>query len=183
MSKSEGNVILVKDLTIDANVFRLFTLSTHYRAPIQYTEDVLDNYTTEWDKIHRVYRQLFVHLDLSDLLGATAEASLVVDPIRQAFQDAMDLDFNTPNAITALQDLVKTTNQLLRNKHTEPNDLVAAKALFDDIFEVFGLRAGLTPMEASDKALYHDWVAARAAKDFAEADRLRDLLQDKGILG
>ena len=181
MSKSEGNMILVKDLTIDTNVFRLFTLSTHYRAPINFTDDVLDNYQTEWDKIYRVYNQLHVKLDLLDMLHGNAKIHPDLLQIYKDFLDAMDQDFNTPNAITALQDLVKKTNQLLRIK-TEPEVLLSAKKLFDDFFEVFGLDAGLTPMTKADKALYHDWLEARKDKDFEEADRLRDILQEKGIL-
>lgn len=181
MSKSDGNVILVKDLTIDPNVFRLFTLSTHYRSPINFTEDTLDNYVTEWDKIIRVYKQLFLTLDLEDSLYGNAKIEPDLLVIYKSFLEAMDTDFNTPNAITALQDLVKKTNQLLRSK-TEAEVLLSAKKIFDDFFEVFGLKMELTPLSKDDKKTYLDWEKARKDKDFNEADRLRDILQEKGIL-
>jgi cysteinyl-tRNA synthetase len=178
MSKSEGNVILVKDLTIDPNVFRLFTLSTHYRSPINFTEDVLDNYQTEWDKIIRVYKQLFLQLDLGDMLYGNAKIDPDLLQIYKDFLTAMDQDFNTPNAITALQDLVKKTNQMLRSK-TELEVLLSAKKLFDDFFEVFGLKSGVEPLAKEDKVLYQKWLEARTNKDFAAADSYRDLLQEK----
>jgi cysteinyl-tRNA synthetase len=181
MSKSDGNVILVKDLTVDPNVFRLFTLSSHYRAPIDYTDDVLDNYQTEWDKILRVYKQLFVKLDLSDMLYGNAKIDPDLLQIYKDFLAAMDNDFNTPNAITAMQDLVKKTNQLLRSK-TELEVLLSVKKLFDDFFEVFGLVPGVEAMSKDDKETYQNWLQARKNKDFTTADQLRDILIEKGIL-
>ena len=59
MSKSEGRVILVKDLEVDYMGFRLFTLSTHYRSPINYTDEVLDAYVKDWERMRRVYKQTF----------------------------------------------------------------------------------------------------------------------------
>ncbi len=181
MSKSEGNVILVKDLTIDPNVFRMFTLSTHYRSPINFTEDVLDNYQTEWDKVIRVYKQLYLKLDLADSLYGNAKIDPDLLLIYKNFLEAMDQDFNTPNAITALQDLVKKTNQLLRSE-TELEVLLSAKKLFDNFFDIFGLKPGIEPLSKDDKDLYNDWLSARDNKDFAQADALRNQLLDKGIL-
>jgi cysteinyl-tRNA synthetase len=181
MSKSDGNVILVKDLTIDPNAFRLFTLSTHYRSPINFTDEVLDNYVTEWDKILRVYKALYLKLDLHDMLYGNAKIDPDLLQIYKDFLEAMDTDFNTPNAITALQNLVKKANQLLRS-NTELDVLLSAKKLFDDFFEVFGLKPGVTPLEKGDKEIYIKWEKARKNKDFSTADSLREVLQEKGIL-
>ncbi len=181
MSKSLGNVILVKDLTIDPNVFRLFTLSTHYRAPIEFTDEALQNYVTEWDKIQRVYKQLHRKLDLADSLYGNAKIDPDLLLIYKDFLAAMDNDFNTPNANTALQDLVKQANQMLRSK-TEPEVLLSAKKLFDDFFEVFGLKHGVSELSKDDKQLYHDWQTARSEKDFAKADELRAKLQERDVL-
>jgi cysteinyl-tRNA synthetase len=181
MSKSEGKTILVKDLTIDSNVFRLFTLSTHYRSPINYTDDVLANYEKEWDKILRVYKQLYLKLDLVDMLEGTAKIDADLLGIYKNFLDAMDQDFNTPNAITTMQDLVKRSNQLLRSK-TDPEILLSAIKVFDDMFTVFGLNPNVKPMEKQDKEIYIKWEKARKAKDFAAADIFRTELQEKGII-
>lgn len=181
MSKSEGNVILVKDLTIDPNAFRLFTLSTHYRSPVNFTDEILNSYIGEWDKIMRVYKQLFLQLDLEDMLYGNAKIDPDLLEIFKRFLDAMDQDFNTPNAITAMQDLVKKTNQMLRS-NTELEVLLSAKKIFDDFFDVFGLKTGLEPFTKEDKAIYKKWETARKEKDFATADELRDILVEKGLM-
>jgi cysteinyl-tRNA synthetase len=181
MSKSEGNVILVRDLTIDANVFRLFTLSTHYRQPINYTDDVLSYYETEWEKIIRAYRQLHVKLDVAGELEGTMGNSEDLDNVRLSFHAAMDEDFNTPNAITTLQDLVKRSNQLIRSKASFAL-LRQAKHIYDIIFNVFGLRHNLKPMLDTDRKIFLEWEEARRNKDYDKADELRLILQEKGLL-
>ncbi|MBU1020651.1 MAG: cysteine--tRNA ligase, partial [Firmicutes bacterium] len=181
MSKSEGEIVLVKDLIIDPNAFRLFTLSTHYRSPINYTDEVLVSYEKEWDKLKRTYSSLYLKLDLEDALYENA----IIDPdlllIYKDFLSAMDNDFSTPNVITALQDLVKISNQMLRNK-TENGVILSVIRLFDDIFSVLGLKIDISPLGSSDKETYHLWNKARDEKDFEKADIYRNILQEKGII-
>lgn len=181
MSKSEGASVLVKDLVIDPNAFRLFTLSTHYRSPINYTDEVLNNYVKEWDKITRVYKQLFLKLDLNNGLDINANLSAELGIVENHFVEAMDADFNTPNAITAMQDLVKKTNQLLRSK-TELDVLKSALTLFTDFFGVFGLKVKNHRLSEEDKKTYILWEEARKNKNFEEADTHRKLLLDHGVL-
>lgn len=181
MSKSEGKTVLVKDLTIDPNAFRLFTLSTHYRSPINYTDEVLNSYSKEWDKIIRVYKAIFLKLDLNDNLYANAKIHPDLLEIYKEFLDAMNNDFNTPNGITAMQKLVKVSNQMLRSK-TELDVLLSALKLFNDFFEVFGLKVDVTPLETEDKEIYLLWEKARKEKDFDSADKYRNILQEKGII-
>ena len=181
MSKSEGKVVLVKDLTIDPNAFRLFTLSTHYRSPINYTDEVLDNYLKEWEKIVRVYKQLYLKLDLDDMLFGNAKIDPDLLVIYKDFLNAMDNDFNTPNGITAMQDLVKKTNQLLRTS-TESEVLLSSLKIFNDFLDVFGLKIDVSPLSDDDKKTYINWIKARKEKDFASADKYRDILKDKGII-
>ena len=116
MSKSEGEVVFVKDLDVNPNGFRLYTLSTHYRSPINYTDEALDVYVKEWEKILRTYSAIFLKLDLNDKLYANAKIEPDLLVIFKEFLTAMDNDFNTANAITALQNLNKKANQLLRSK-------------------------------------------------------------------
>ena len=181
MSKSEGKTVLVKDLSIDSNAFRLFTLSTHYRSPINYTDEVLNSYTKEWDKIIRVYKALFLKLDLNDNLYANAKIHPDLLEIYKEFLEAMNNDFNTPNGITAMQKLVKVSNQMLRSK-TELDVLLSALKLFNDFFEVFGLNPDVKELDKEDKETYLLWEKARKEKDFDSADKYRNILQEKGII-
>jgi len=181
MSKSEGKTVLVKDLTIDPNAFRLFTLSTHYRSPINYTDEVLNSYVKEWDKIVRIYKAIYLKLDLADMLYGNAKVDPDLLVIYKNFLDAMDNDFNTANAITAMQELVKKANQLFRSK-TEPEILLSVIKLFDDFLYVLGLNIDASPLAKEDKEVYLNWEKARKEKDFASADKYRALLQEKGII-
>lgn len=181
MSKSEGKTVLVKDLTIDPNAFRLFTLSTHYRSPINYTDEVLNNYVKEWDKITRVYKQLFLKLDLNDSLDITSTIDPDLLSVYKQFLEAMDADFNTPNGITAMQDLVKKTNQLLR-ANTDMSILRSALKLFNDFFSVFGLVVQVARLSQENKDTYKLWEVARKNKEYDKADIYRKTLVDNGVL-
>lgn len=181
MSKSEGEVVLVRDLTVDSNAFRLFTLSTHYRSPITYTEEALDVYVKEWDKIKRIYSSLFLKLDLEDNLVGNAKINPDLLNTYKELLDAMDDDFNTANAITALQNLIKISNQMLRNK-TENDVLLSALKLFEKFFEILGLDFKKQPLSLEDKNTYKLWNKARSEKDFDQSDIYRNILQEKGII-
>lgn len=181
MSKSEGEVVLVKDLTVDPNAFRLFTLSTHYRSPITYTDEALEVYVKEWDKVKRIYSSLFLKLDLEDGLNNNSKIDPDLLKIYKNLLTSMDNDFNTANAITSLQDLIKISNQMLRNK-TENSVLLSALKLFDDFFEILGLKYSKDPLSAEDKETYKLWNKARTEKDFDNADIYRNKLQEKGII-
>ena len=181
MSKSEGQVVLVKDLTVDANAFRLFTLSTHYRSPITYTDEALEVYAKEWEKIKRIYSSIFLKLDLEDNLVGNSKIDPDLLGTYKELLVAMDNDFNTANAITALQNLIKISNQMLRNK-TENDVLLSALKLFEDFFEILGLKYKKHPLSIEDKETYKLWNKARSEKDFASADIYRNKLQEKGII-
>ena len=181
MSKSEGKVILVKDLTVNPNGFRLFTLSTHYRSPINYTDEALDVYLKEWEKILRTYSALYLKLDLNEKLDSTSQRDNDLQIIFDEFTSAMDNDFNTANAITALQNLNKKANLLLRSKATDES-LLSTLEMFNDFFKVLGLKTNKKPLSKEDKAIYKLWNKARKEKDFASADKIRNTLQEKGII-
>jgi len=181
MSKSEGKTILVKDLTVNPNGFRLFTLSTHYRSPINYTAEALDVYVNEWEKIHRTYKALYLKLDLNDMLYGNGKTNPTLLLIFKEFLEAMDNDFNTANAITALQNLNKKANQLLRS-NSELGVILSALKMFEDFFKVLGLKCDQKPLLDDDKETYNLWNKARKEKDFENADKYRLILQNKGIV-
>ena len=181
MSKSLGNMIYVKDLDVDPMGFRLFTLGTYYRAPLNYSEDALTTYVNEWDRLKRTYSQAFYALDLLEYLDETPNAYPEIEQYHDQFIDAMTDDFNTPNALSAMYAVVKILNQKLREEDTFEMILAAFKTL-DTMFSILGLKVVLKRLTKDDRNMYHAWKDARRNKDFDTADRLRAKLTERGIL-
>ena len=182
MSKSLGNFILVKDFPGDMMAFRLFLLSTHYRAPLNFNTEAFHAIQNDWMKTYQAYQTLFRTLDLADAFGSDME---VYDPDIRAMIDDFDhhleQDLNTPNAISVLQALVKTINTQLR----KDADIVLLKQSFKALgymLSILGLSISLSLLSSEDKELYRKWEQMRKAKDFEQADRLRQLLQEKNIV-
>lgn len=182
MSKSLGNVVLVKDLNVNKLAFRMFLLSTHYRSPLNYSQEALDVFVKEWQKDQKSIEQLHRLLDLNDKLEPLVDISSpdLLD-IKKYFVESMESDFNTPNALTALYQLIKAVNQKMRQK-ADFEWLNQAYRLINDILMILGLDFPLTRLTLDDKALIKAWEKARADKDFALADDLRNQLNEKGLL-
>jgi len=161
--------------------FRLFTLGTYYRAPLMYSEDALNTYVNEWDRLKRTYSQAFYALDLLEYLDETHKPYPEIEGLHDQFIDAMSDDFNTPNALTAMYSLVKILNQKLREDDTLEIILAAFKNL-DIMFSILGLKVTLKRLTKDDRGMYHAWKDARRNKDFETADRLREKLNERGIL-
>ncbi|XMB86656.1 cysteine--tRNA ligase [Mycoplasmatota bacterium WC44] len=179
MSKSSGNMILVRDLLkeYDANAYRLLLLSTYYRSPINYTTELMEDFTKEYEKIVRVKKQLFTELDLRDGFN---EGFYDVDSINK-LESAMNNDLNTPNVITGLQGLGKKINVALRNK-SDIDILASLYNTLENYLFVLGIKIDLERMDDETKETYNSWVKARENKDFDSADKYRSKLIDKGIL-
>lgn len=184
MSKSIGNVILVKDLLTDydANVFRLFMLSTHYRQPVAFSYEVMEATKKEWEKIKQAFINLHRHIDLADGWDIDSHTTCQeFETLNLAFHEAMADDFNTANAITALHALVKEVNKLMRSKAQMPKCLEALKllALFH---EILGFELKVNKLSSREKDLFRRWEHARQLKDFQLADTLRGELAAKGLV-
>jgi cysteinyl-tRNA synthetase len=179
MSKSLGNVILVRDLLHQApgEAVRLALLSAHYRQPLDWTGDVLLEARRKLDRLYRALR------DADGWQSAWQEAE--PDAV---FLAALEDDLNTPRALAALFDLARDLN---RCDDPEPRAGLAARLRASA--ELLGLlsadpeawcRGGseCAPDDAEIDALVAARQAARERRDFAEADRIRDELGGRGIL-
>jgi len=181
MSKSIGNVILVKDLLRewDVNVFKLFMISTHYRQPINFSYDVLTSAKIEWEKISQTYHAVKMHNRVNNVEEKATDHKDVMQ-ILSNFNDAMEDDFNTANAVTEVFALVKLLNVNLRAKNESA--LVSGVLALEVMLNVLGLVCEFAGLTDEDVATYHAWIDARNCKDFALADELRAKLQEKGLL-
>ncbi|MDY0139969.1 MAG: cysteine--tRNA ligase [Candidatus Izemoplasmatales bacterium] len=181
MSKSIGNVILVKDVE-EKMPLRYFLLSTHYRSPLNYDEETMLMYIKEWQKLETAVKSLYFQLDLSKEFKENVEIKEkeIVDELNR-FNEAMSEDFNTANAITSLQTMIKLINQSLRKK-LDYNYLNQSLKTITHMINILGLKVDLVKLDDNDRDLYNMWQNARKEKDFEKADSIRKELSSKGIL-
>ena len=189
MSKSLGNFFTVREAAeaYGYETIRLFMLSAHYRSPLNYSADILHQAQNSLDRLYSAED----HLKYLVENGAegdrnAAEAALVdtFDSYRQRFDEAMDDDFNTANAISVLFELVRAINIATADEN-QPTK-AGAQACLDMVHEftdVLGLLYSRKEESLDEKVeqMIADRQAARAAKNWAEADRIRDELNAMGI--
>ncbi len=179
MSKSLGNVVLAKDAIqqYGGNTIRLLLLSTHYRAPVNVTPEIIASNEAELAKMENAYRQLAVAIQLAgEKLPEGPSATI------DSFLEALADDLNTSNALMVLFAAIKETNLVLR---TRPLNLEKAKTLFQslrDMFSILGLHIDSPFLTEEDKRLYESYLAAKSAKDFAKSDEIRQQLMARKIL-
>ena len=174
MSKSLNNFILARDFikNYSSNVIKISMFKTHYRLPLNFTSDLLNEAINIDDKIRNVIKSANVYRNVNNLEFNTN----IKDDI---FEKYMNDDFNTPNVISYLLELVKKLNELIRKNDNNLID-VASKILV--ICDVLGLKYNVDKWHKDDILLYNNWIDARNNKDFDKADLLRKKLIDKNIL-
>lgn len=181
MSKSLGNSLFVKDLPGNKMAFRLFLLSTHYRAPINFNMESLEQYEKDYLRLENTVKSVYRYLDLNDGLVKHEISNGEINAILNRFEDAFQQDFNTPNAITELQAIIKNINIWMR----QGKDLdLLNQALYATLSmtDVLGFQFGLSPLSNENKELIHKWETARREKNFKLADDLRLEMQEKGLV-
>ncbi|HLQ95721.1 MAG TPA: cysteine--tRNA ligase [Pseudogracilibacillus sp.] len=186
MSKSLGNFVLTKDLIsqFDPMVIRFFMLSVHYRHPINFTDALLASAKTSLDRIRNAAINVEHRKKTSTNQGTNQHAWLEkIDQQRQAFEVAMDDDFNTANAITVLFDLAKEANMYLEENQTGTAVLDAYQQAIESFLQVLGITLDQEELlEDKIEALIEERNEARKSKNYARADEIRDLLKEKNIV-
>jgi cysteinyl-tRNA synthetase len=190
MSKSKGNFFTVRDILqeYDGETIRFFLLSGHYRNPINFSRDMMEQAKSGLSRMRNA-KSTLQHLIESarDDPGAAmreeekaAFAGMAV--FRERFNAAMDDDLNTADAVSVIFELISAVNTAVIGGASR----VFAEAclgLLDELAGVLGLLrdAGEETVSAEIMALVEERQAARRAKDFARADEIRDILKAKGI--
>ncbi|MDY0100872.1 MAG: cysteine--tRNA ligase [Bacilli bacterium] len=179
MSKSLGNVILAKDMIeqYGGNVVRLLLLSTHYRAPLNITEEVIKTAQNEWQKIQNTLNQLSVILQLNNI-SLVEKANIDISE----FIKELANDLNTPNALTYFYAQLKAINTSLRQKPLNIKDLLNYFFKLEAMFSIFGFSFKHPLLDENDKMLYNKYLKYKSEKNFAESDRIRKILMEKNIL-
>jgi cysteinyl-tRNA synthetase len=188
MSKSLGNFFTVREImkSYRAEEIRYFILASHYRSPLNYSQENLENGKAALTRLYTTLR---------GITPADADDSLCENYIT-AFHKAMDDDFNSPEAIAVLFEIAREIN---RSRDKDPNKTKVLAGCLRRLGTILGLlqadpdtylretataggdAAGLMPADEVD-ALIARRIGARSAKDWAEADRIRDELDAAGII-
>lgn len=179
MSKSLGNVLWAKDLIVEfgCNVFKWLMLSTHYRNPLNMTDDVIAGVRKEVSKVENATKNASLYLQVNHVPAHDYKKE-TVDAMVKALED----DLNTSLALTQVLDQVKVLNQVMRVREKD-NDVIATEyATLVKMGDVLGFLFEGTKLSEEDIALYEQWNAYKKEKNFDEADRVRKELTERGIL-
>lgn len=179
MSKSLGNVLWAKDLIVEfgCNVFKWLMLSTHYRNPLNLTDDVIAGVRKEASKVENATKNASLYLQVNHVPAHDYKKETV-----DAMVNALEDDLNTSLALTQILDQVKVLNQVMRVREKD-NDVIATEyATLVKMGDVLGFLFEGTKLSEEDIALYEEWNAYKKEKNFDEADRVRKELTERGIL-
>ena len=193
MSKSLGNFKTVREIgqLYDLQVLRLFMLSAHYRSPVNFSAEIMDASASALERIRTAVSSLNFHIKnaygkkTEAEAGMTAEEQAKIEEMgsfRRQFEEAMEDDLNTADALSAIFELVKFAN--VEGKET--SSLPFLQALKEEIVslsDILGLLVDIEEdeLDAEIEKLIEERQAARKAKDFAKADQIRDELLARGI--
>jgi cysteinyl-tRNA synthetase len=192
MSKSLGNFTTIRDLLErhDPQAFRLFILSAHYRTSIDFSEEMLPQWGRSLERIRNVARTIDERLDEMDTAEGGGEDTIcTLGTARRKFLSAMDDDFNTPLAISAVFDLVRDANRSINEKTASRNALLDVEQMLCEFGEILGLSFSSPAAAAWTRDLTGDLIdlitdvrqQLREKRDYALADDIRNRLRDLGI--
>ncbi|RHM61482.1 cysteine--tRNA ligase [Coprobacillus sp. AF33-1AC] len=179
MSKSLGNVIWAKDLLaqLGCNVYKWFMLSSHYRNPLNMTDEIVNNVKKEVAKVENVIKSASLYLQVEGVNDDIYDKEKV-DHMVEALQD----DLNTSLALTAILSQVKVLNQLMRTKDKDSQLISKEYQTLLKMTSVMGFVFEPKKLDEADLNLYKEWLNAKAVKDFEKADAYRGQLIEKGII-
>ena len=188
MSKSLGNFFTVRDVAekYGYEPIRYLMISSHYRSPINYSVDIIEQCKASLTRLHTCRDSLdFALKNAGDGKPENAaEIRAQMESRKQQFIEAMDDDLNTADGLAAVFELVRDINVSVLQSGSKAL-ITEAMKLFDELTGVLGIvypHEQADDLDAEVEKMIEARQAARAAKNWAEADRIRDELKEKGIV-
>lgn len=192
MSKSLKNFFTLEEIfkKFDPEAVRYFLISTHYRSPLDFSEDKLKEAEASLDSLYQTFRQ-------AEGVRHDLQMGLSVGTVPKQFTDAMDNDFNTPEALGTMHELSRDINQAMNNWYREKkggDEILKKCSVLRKCGEVLGLffkKHGRPDLPASVEVMApHDKIeelialreTARKNKQWQKADEFRKKLQDLGVI-
>ncbi len=186
MSKSLGNFKTVREIAdvYGYEVIRYFLISSHYRSPINYNLEIIEQCKSALERLYTCRESL--DFALKNAAGDTDDEELIklFNSRREQFIAAMDDDLNTADGIAAVFELVKDINTKVLDKSVSKSVCRAACDVFDELCDVLGIlyNRKSNNLDSEVEALIEKRQQARANKDWATADKIRDDLKAMGII-
>lgn len=188
MSKSLGNFFTVRDISekYDLQVLRFFMLSAHYRSPLNFSADLMEASKNGLERILTAVDKLTDYMDSAkdlDMTQAEKENGQTVKGLIKKFEDEMDDDFNTADAISAIFELVKLSNTTVSADSTKAY-VEMVKETLESLCGVLGIiiKKKDEILDSEIEEMIAQRQQARKDKDFALADEIRGRLLEKGIV-
>ncbi|MFD0681884.1 MULTISPECIES: cysteine--tRNA ligase [unclassified Paenibacillus] len=186
MGKSLGNSVNVNQLlqSLSSQVIRYFMLSAHYRNPLNFSNDTIEQAKNGLARIENCVANIKHRLSAAGDGDTDNGVKQAVEEVRSQFEAKMNDDFNTPDAVTAVYELVNASNLYLQQEAVTSSSLKLLLEQFEAMDRILGILAheeeGLLDEEIEQ--LIIDRTEARKTKNWARADEIRDLLTERGII-
>ncbi|MDN6162483.1 MAG: cysteine--tRNA ligase [Atopostipes sp.] len=190
MSKSLGNFKLMKDLRkkYDPQVLRFFLGTAHYRRPLSYTETAIQDAKNNLKHIKTAISNAYHRLDSTQIAKELENDQKLLEKWDQKLQDfekAMDDDFQAQNAMTVVYEMVRILNRSIEKENLSKKSLSQMIDSLVQILSIFGLEDlydGEDLLDEEINLLIQKREKARQNKNYDQADEIRDLLKEKGII-
>lgn len=188
MSKSLGNFFTIREIgeKYPLQVIRFFILSAHYRSPLNFSDQLVESAKASLDRILTAVNRLEDALQSAEERQSTDEEKKIIDGLsdyENKFDEAMEDDLNTADAISVIFELVKYTNSNISSESSK--ELIKAGLdMIRKLCDVLGIITEVKKekLDSEIEALIEERQAARKAKNFARADEIRDQLAAEGII-
>ncbi|MGB9202271.1 cysteine--tRNA ligase [Methanobacterium sp.] len=192
MSKSLGNFITINDLLQEysPDVFRFFVLSTHYRSPIDFSQEILYQSQQGLQRIYKLIETINRLLDENTAISMENDQEYIykLSEVRKEFFEAMDNDFNTPSAFSTIFDIIREVNRDINDSNISKNALTKLKALIIEFGIILGFDFSLK--NDNEPELQEDLIELlkdvrsklREKKEWDLSDEIRSKLQELDIV-